>query len=199
MIKDLEQLAAKYQKIAELALQLKQEKFILYNQIDNLQQQLTLLVEDKLQLEKKNNFLTNQLKQLRQSLSGIIDNVYWEDPSDFALNHKNTNVLQPANSNLSFAAAAAAAAIGIDDMNMSAAILEQNSTENSILSKAVSELENIQQQVIKNLDTDKDKSTLIPEINEQEYIINQSLNKNEETGEKMHYGMIKSNNNNSNN
>ena len=152
MIKDLEQLAIKYQKIAEYALQLKQENSMLYNQIDNLQQQLTLLVEDKLQLEQRNAFLSNQLKHAKQHLLGIIDNVYWEDPADFSVCSKEGSALYPVNSNLSFAAAAAAAAIGIDDINMSAAILEENNIADSTLSRAVSNLENVQQQISMHLD-----------------------------------------------
>ena len=150
MIKDLEQLANKYQKISQLALQLKQENSVLYNQIDNLQQQLTLLIEDKLELEQKNNFLANQLKQAKQNLLSVIDSINWEDPSDFSISHKDA-VLYPANSKLSSVAAAAAAAIGIDDVNMAIDILSENNTD-SELSKAVFELENAQNQLNKNLD-----------------------------------------------
>ena len=197
MIKDLEQLAIKYQKIAECAIQLKQENSLLYNQIDNLQQQLTLLIEDKLQLEHKNNFLANQLKNIKQSLLVILDNIQWEDPSNFSCNHsKDTNGLYAANSSLSFAAAAAAAAITTEE-NLAVQPPKENI---SVLSQAVSEFESIQEKILfdilnsEQINEETDINLENKLITQENPSINAEDNK-KENNEKIHYGMIRSHNN----
>jgi hypothetical protein len=75
MIKDLEQLAIKYQKIAEYALHLKRENSVIHAQLESLQQQLALLIDDKVQLEHKNTILMQQSEQIKQNLITMVDDI----------------------------------------------------------------------------------------------------------------------------
>jgi hypothetical protein len=198
---------------------LKQENSLLYNQIDSLQKQLALLVEDKIQLEHRNSFLSNQLKHTKQGLIGLIDNIYWEDPSDFTTNYtKDVNGLY-TNVNLSFAAAAAAAAISEETTNqdnklntLSQAIAElesaqsQEKIEVSNITNQESIINSNKEQDSENLDLFNENELIDLEANDSNELLevkhntensieiktNNDVKTDEVPHYKMHYGMIRS-------
>ncbi len=135
MIKDLEQLAIKYQKIAEHALHLKRENSVIHAQLESLQQQLALLIDDKLQLEHKNNILTTQLDHIKQNLISVIDDIadkQSEVEGLYTLTHNNISGLGAYSTHGKLSSAAAAAAAAIDEpsqltINNDNVVIEKNS------------------------------------------------------------------------
>jgi len=78
MLQELEQIAIKYKKIAEYALDLKKQNTILVNQIGYIKQTMESLVDDKINLEHQNGLLNLQLTQIKTNIENILSNTDWE-------------------------------------------------------------------------------------------------------------------------
>lgn len=77
MLKDLEQLARKYEHIANRALHLQHENGVLHQKLQACVQQLEVFVQDRIHTAQENAMLKDQLTQVEQSLRILLSTLSW--------------------------------------------------------------------------------------------------------------------------
>ncbi len=88
MLKDLEQLARKYEHIANRALHLQHENGVLHQKLQACVQQLEVFVQDRIHTAQENAMLKDQLTQVEQSLRILLRTLSWthqESSNDLGL------------------------------------------------------------------------------------------------------------------